>query len=61
VVEALLGWLSGDWTKFWASVTACPPIGGYGVRLIRLWIGQMGRLNPYVFAAYLDELSDQLS
>jgi len=37
-VEALYGVLSDDWTEFWTLVTACPPpIGGYGVRLIRLW------------------------
>jgi len=37
-IEAFSGVLSGDGTEFWAPVTAwAPALGGYGVRLIRLW------------------------
>jgi len=36
-IKAFSGWRSGDGTEFWAPVTAYPPIGGYRVRMIRLW------------------------
>jgi len=39
-IEAFSGGLSGDGTEFWAP---CECVGhlnwGYGVRLIRLWLG----------------------
>jgi len=37
-IEAFSGWRSGDGTEFWAPCDSVgsPPIGGYGVRLIRL-------------------------
>jgi len=38
-IEAFSGGLSNDGTEFRAPLTACPPpIGGYGVRLIRLYL-----------------------
>jgi len=37
--EAFSGGLIGDGTEFWALCDSLtPPIGVYGVRLIRLWL-----------------------
>jgi len=43
-IEAFFGRLSGDGTESLAPVTACPPIAGYGLRLIRLclWVNKQG-------------------
>jgi len=53
-IRSFLWGLSGDWTEFWAPVTAwVPPIGGYGVRLIRLCLAQYcHRVNTVLCACY---------
>jgi len=39
MIEAFPGGLSGDGDEFWAPCDRVgPPIGGYSVRLIRLWL-----------------------
>jgi len=46
-IEAFFGRLSGDGTEFWAPCdSVAPPIGGYGVRLIRLWLRVFGNRLP---------------
>jgi len=47
----LRGWAQKNVAKelnFGPSVTACPPIGGYGVRLLQLWLPSLDKLFQFI-------------